>query len=113
MYRESHEGLLRTIVRLERELEGLTSVRRGARERGLWFLTAVSLLCAVTGVSAAAASREHAQNVEQTLRRTRARLDVKTSDLDQCLALARRAAAPPESSSDPPADLERVACTAP
>jgi hypothetical protein len=91
MYRESHEGLHRTIDRLEGELYDLTSVRRRSHERTLWLVTAMSLLCAAAGFLSATGSRAHAREVEQRLWQTEARLGVKTRDLYQCLDLARSA----------------------
>jgi hypothetical protein len=90
MYRASHDTLASTIERLEAELRTIRALRAPPRprERILWAVTAVSLLCGLLAGAAVVSVRDRAEDAERRYLGARIRLERKTQDLGTCEALA-------------------------
>jgi len=90
MYRASHDTLASTIERLEAELRTIRALRAPPRprERVLWTVTAVSVLCALFAVAALGSLRARADDAERRFDGARVRLERKTQDLGACESFA-------------------------
>jgi hypothetical protein len=90
MYRASHDTLASTVQRLEAELRTIRALRAPPRprERMLWGVTVVSVLCSLFALAALSSVQARADDAERRFDGARVRLERKTADLGACEAFA-------------------------
>jgi hypothetical protein len=92
MYRESNEGLVETIERLEREIEEMRALRAAPRPREKMVLLG-GVLAGIMAVMAGAAllsANARADEAETRFEKARVLVQEKTQTLGECEALAER-----------------------